>query len=121
MIGNVPMHMNFGKKCKPAEGMPYRGSTPSSDDDIPTLLDKIDNAAGVEDKSIKWRRSFNHVDSWMFSSSSGSSSPPVNYLIGQNSIYVYLYLWDYGIFISAITVITSLKRPNIMSKNRPNF
>jgi len=48
----------FWQSCKPDEAMPYRGSTPSESDSNDVLLDKIDNAAGVEDKSIKWRRSF---------------------------------------------------------------
>jgi len=48
----------FWERCRPAEGMPYRGSTPAEQDTTSVLLDKIDNAAGAEDKSIKWRRSF---------------------------------------------------------------
>lgn len=46
------------EKCVPDEGMPYRGSTPNKSDSADTLLNKINIAAGVEDKSIKWRRSF---------------------------------------------------------------
>jgi len=45
------------EKCKVAdEGMAFRGSTPKQGDSSRVLLDKIDNAAGAENNSIKWRR-----------------------------------------------------------------
>lgn len=46
------------EKCKPAEGMSYRGSKPEKDDDCSTLLKKINIAASAPSKSIKWRKSF---------------------------------------------------------------
>lgn len=44
------------EKCKPGEGMAYRGSTPSSTDPPNVLLEKINKAAMSEYNSIKWRR-----------------------------------------------------------------
>jgi len=42
-------------ECK-GEGLPYRGSTPSSSDSILTLLHKIDIGSKAENNSIKWRK-----------------------------------------------------------------
>lgn len=45
------------KECD-GNGMPHRNSKPSPKDSCEKLLQRIENAAGAERKSIKWRRAF---------------------------------------------------------------
>ena len=45
-------------QCAEGKGMPFRGTEPRQEDDCNTLLDKAEKASGVEERSIKWRRSF---------------------------------------------------------------
>lgn len=47
----------ISEMCIPGEGNPYKGTTPVHGDDVPTLLEKIQKAASVENRSVKWRRS----------------------------------------------------------------
>lgn len=46
------------EECDLGGGMSFAWSRPEPDDSCYTLLNKIDNAAGYEVKSVKWRRSF---------------------------------------------------------------
>jgi hypothetical protein len=46
------------EECHEGNGMPYNGSKPTQTDGCKDLLKKINIAAGAEQKSIKWRRSF---------------------------------------------------------------
>lgn len=45
-------------ECVDGSGMPMRGAKPNTDDSCSTLIDKINIAAGIEYRSIKWRRAF---------------------------------------------------------------
>lgn len=45
-------------KCIPTDAMPYRNSEPEDNDSTTELLEKIDNAAGYERKTIQWRMQF---------------------------------------------------------------
>ena len=46
------------EECDLGGGMSFSGSRPEPSDSCDVLLNKIDNAAGYEVKSVKWRRSF---------------------------------------------------------------
>ncbi len=42
----------FGK------GMAYQGTEPEENDDVPTLLNKVEKATYTEELTVKWRRSY---------------------------------------------------------------